>query len=213
MAAVVRTTSCAASEAWIAGGAVRRCAGASRVLSAIAESTPSSLSSVICAAEAPARTRAWSAAIVASSACSTAPERARERSRRRARCSGPSTARSISLGGGFARCARDEPLRCEGGLAMWGSGAATARARCRRGGDLPESIAARRLGRPGKAGHASRGAPRCTGRAHVTVVDGSAVSRGARYSRALINDYGSDAEDRDEHGWQIYRLCMLEPSA
>lgn len=23
----------------------------------------------------------------------------------------------------------------------------------------------------------------------------------------------ADVEDRDEHGWQIYHLCMLEPSA
>ena len=156
MAAVVRTTSCAASEAWIAGGAVRRCAGASRVLSAIAESTPSSRSSVICRG----RSSGEDARLVRGDrgelrVLDGAGEGARE-IEEACEMLGAEHRPLDFAGRRVCEIARDEPLRCEGGLAMWGSGAATARARCRRGGDLPESIAARSLGRPQGRARVSR---------------------------------------------------------
>jgi len=54
---------------------------------------------------------------------------------------------------------------------------------------------------------------------HFAGADGGGVTERTRSSPVSVRRQDepcfilADAEDRDEHGWQIYRLCMLEPSA
>ncbi|HSD18435.1 MAG TPA: hypothetical protein VLC54_00230 [Anaeromyxobacter sp.] len=57
------------------------------------------------------------------------------------------------------------------------------------------------------------------GLVHFSGSDGCGVTERTRSSPVSMRRQDercfilADAEDRDEHGWQIYRLCMLEPSA
>ena len=55
------------------------------------------------------------------------------------------------------------------------------------------------------------------GLVHFSGADGEVTERTRSAQSARRQDEHcfilADAEDRDEHGWQIYHLCMLEPSA